>query len=478
MNMNVFTKMENPPRCSPPQTPLFAFYNRENTTMLFESGDEIEIFCQAGIRQGSGLTYTLHHNRINLPILSGTAGDLPANLFRIAVSTASLRPGFYDIKVHFHCGFDKIKFWPDGTEIPPEGICTFGWKINEMPLRNTRPADFGDFWKKALAEYREIPLDPRMESDVRRFTGTEIDEYNLNFAALPGNFDPDGCKFRSVLSYKISFAGPDGRRVYGWVARPEAEGRFPAMLVLPGAGNGKRPRPLDQARHGYAALDLQVHGNDVDADHYTPVPGYVDPPFVYLPKEKSRWHRIYLRAVRAVDFLAQMPEVDAKRIVAVGGSQGGRLSVVVAGLEPRVAAAVPAIAHGGNFLHLLQVCRCNAQRPTDFSPTDRFEPGTPVNGENLPDVPEMPDTDNVKCYIYYDPMNFAPDIRCPVYFNAGLIDPVSPAYATWAVFRQIASADKTFVPLAGLGHDWSASFDRSAYRWLETKWNPAELWCV
>ena len=54
--------------------------------------------------------------------------------------------------------------------------------------------------------------------------------------------------------------------------------------------------------------------------------------------------------------------------------------------------------------------------------------------------------------------------------NGGLIDPVSPPFSVWAVYNRLATKDKTIVPLPGLAHDWSAEFDRFAWRWLDRKW--------
>lgn len=64
-------------------------------------------------------------------------------------------------------------------------------------------------------------------------------------------------------------------------------------------------------------------------------------------------------------------------------------------------------------------------------------------------------------------MNFAPDIRCPTMFNAGLVDPVSPPVSVFAAYNRIPRTDKTMVVLDGLGHDWCSAFDRAAYRWLD-----------
>ena len=61
----------------------------------------------------------------------------------------------------------------------------------------------------------------------------------------------------------------------------------------------------------------------------------------------------------------------------------------------------------------------------------------------------------------------APRAKCPAYFNGGLVDPVSPAYSTYAAFLLWGGKDKTFVAVPNHGHDWWAAFDRAAYRWLD-----------
>lgn len=344
MNHNLLAPWKNPPRCSPPQTPLFAFFNRENADfMFFGGGERVEIWCQAGIRAASGLSWSLHHNRINKPFREGMAQAHPGNLFRIEISTADLKPGFYDVRVRLEgLGYDKIALFHDaktGKEKldAPTGICTFGWNPDQMPVvaeSDYRPADFDAFWKSAMEEYRAIPLDLRVEDAPRVFKGEEIDRYNMESACLPPNFDPEGTRFTEVVSYKVSFAGPDGGRVYAWVARPKAEGSYPALAIFPGAGTGGRPRPLDHARHGYVALDVQVHGLDVDCDGTAKYPWYNAPLDSYpveirSPKELV-WYNLYRRALRAVDALAATPGVDVKRMAVCGGSQGGRLSIVVA----------------------------------------------------------------------------------------------------------------------------------------------------
>ena len=57
--------------------------------------------------------------------------------------------------------------------------------------------------------------------------------------------------------------------------------------------------------------------------------------------------KIYLNALQAVWGIMELPSVDAERSAVIGGSQGGGLAVVVAALELRIQAAVPAVAHYG-----------------------------------------------------------------------------------------------------------------------------------
>ena len=390
MNMNCVGAWGNPPKCSPPQVPELAFYSHQSETMLFDSGDMVEIYCQAGLRCSSGMEWSLHRNMVQTPFLSGKAESLPPNRFKVSFDTSKLQPGFYDLKVKLDVGLPK----------PVEGICVFGWKASQMPIRDTRPSDFREFWDKAIADYAKIDIDPKVESEVKTYKGKEIDEYNLTSACIPGDYDPAGHKFEEVESFKISFAGPDGGRVYAWLAKPKGDGPFPAMLVLPGAGNGQRPRPLEHARHGYLAIDVQIHGVDVDLPKYEQMPGYNDN-WVYEPADKFYFKNVYLRATRAVDYLCSRPDVDKSRIVTAGGSQGGRLSIVVPALDKRVAATIPCIANSPNYPHLAWVAKCNGlQSPFDRPWTKGYVMGPKSDGMELLEAPPQPDTAEARCWGY------------------------------------------------------------------------------
>ena len=57
--------------------------------------------------------------------------------------------------------------------------------------------------------------------------------------------------------------------------------------------------------------------------------------------ERYYYRRVYLGCLRANDFLVSHPKWDGKNLIVTGGSQGGALTIVTAGLDPRVTALAP-----------------------------------------------------------------------------------------------------------------------------------------
>lgn len=453
MNSNLARPYSDIP--SSPHTSLLSFHSPQSADLLFTPAmvagrqHRLEIFCQAGLRSVN-LEWTLHRNMVKKSFRAGRAEALPANGFRIALDSQALVPGFYEVRVVLDSGLTR----PDGK--PVTGVCVFGWDVQWMAIRETRPADFQAFWDKARKRLAAVPVDARQETPMHNFDAQEIGAYNLQEACLPADYDSAGQKIEEVESCKISMAGPDGGRVFAWLAKPKGVGPFPAMLVLPGAGFNARPRPLEHARHGYLAIDIQVHGQDVDLREYVSLSGPGDGEQKKCA-EAFYFYNVHLRVLQALNFLAAHPAVDPQRIVVVGGSQGGRLGIVAAGLDSRIAAVVACIINSPNYPEQVWAARQNGLDQSD--------------GMDLTVAPPSVDDEEGRTMAYYDPMNYAPNIHCSVLMNAGLIDPISPPSNVWAVFNRLGTNDKSMIALPGLGHDWSAEFDRRAWRWLDARLN-------
>jgi cephalosporin-C deacetylase len=424
-----------------------AAINSPESNLLFSKGDEVVIEARPPTMRTVSMSYGVSKNMFQKPFITGEAESLTANRYIIRVPTAKLTPGFYDITVNLNVGAVTKSYTTK---------CTFGWKVSQLPVTPDKPADFDAFWNEGKAELAKIPIDAKV-GDFQTFKGKEIDNYNLSSACLPGDYDPKGHRTEEVESAKIDFAGIGGVRIHGWLAKPPGNGPFPAMLVLPGAGFNARPRPLEHARHGFLAMDIQIHGQEVDLPgEYPHLPGYYDQ-VIWDPAQKNYYYDVYLNDLQALKYLESRPDVDKSRIVVVGGSQGGRMTIMLSGLAAgQMAACVPSIVHNANVPFLKWFDAANRANPQQDG-MDRSAP------------PPLDDSPEGKGQGYYDVMNFASYIKCPVYQNAGLIDPVSPPDGSWAVFNQIGSKDKTITPEPGLGHDWSAEFDRRAWRWLDKK---------
>jgi len=426
---------------SPPAVAELTCYSFESKDMLF-AGEKIEIICHAGIHS-VGMNWNLSRNMFKTPFITGKAIAEVDNNYRIEINTEKLYPGFYDLRVTLDAG--------NGTTI--NGVCGFGYNQVKMPIADSRPADFDSFWQEALAELATVSLNTKTGS-VKHFNREEINAYNLASAAMPADYDPTGHKCEEVEAFKVEFSSVNGKRIFGWLAKPIGDGPFPAMLVLPGAGCDSRPMPLEHARHGYVAMDIQVHGQDVDQNKYAEISVYNYNP-IHEPIKNNYFRGMYLNAVQAVNYLLSRPDVDTDKIAVVGGSQGGRLSVTTAALHKQVKAIVPAIAHYGNLPYLKWAEKCNMINS---------------DGMNLPSSPMPDSTPENLCCAYYDVMNFAPNVTCPTMMNAGMIDPVSYTSGVFAIFNRLGADNKTILPIPGFAHDWSAEFDRRAWRWLDEIW--------
>ena len=179
----------------------------------------------------------------------------------------------------------------------------------------------------------------------------------------------NGGVFRRVRFLIGNFKGKPARMAafYGFpegVDGKSADGRRRAVMHMHGGGQRAF---LEEVRtyvgRGYAALSVNWDGRemeesqpgDLNTDWGTVdptqqnVPGY----FNLLPGEKQlvdhespkncNWYLLTIGCRRGITFLEQQPEVDPQRIGIYGHSNGGNLTLYVAGTDARVKVAAPSI---------------------------------------------------------------------------------------------------------------------------------------
>ncbi|MEI8139374.1 MAG: acetylxylan esterase [bacterium] len=66
---------------------------------------------------------------------------------------------------------------------------------------------------------------------------------------------------------------------------------------------------------------------------------------------------------------------------------------------------------------------------------------------------------------YFDVLNFAAKVSCPVLMCAGLTDTVSSPTSVYAVYQTVRG-QKEIMTCPNIGHAWSPAFDRYAWNWL------------
>ena len=306
------------------------------------------------------------------------------------------------------------------------------------------PDDFDEFWREAIAKYdREVPVDVKLEP-------------------LP-QLSTNGCDVSLV-----SLSDPKGRTVYGFLSVPQGrKGPFPARMHIPGAGPSVGlPFCGDRETIG---LTMNVH-------YYRPVPGEAKRGKVHnalQAKEDAEWQAKYpaarprytvsgiaagredyfyygafLAINRAANWLWNRPDVRRDDFSYSGGSQGGGSGLALLALNGRFTRAaihVPALT-----AHLCQTI-------------DGREAGWPRLVESqLPENREAA----ARNAPYFDGVNFASRVTCPIRFSVGFIDTVAPPHAGYAAFNVCPSKDKAMVDSVGFGHSNSKVDSGRISRWF------------
>ena len=148
--------------------------------------------------------------------------------------------------------------------------------------------------------------------------------------------------------FDLYFTGVRGARIHAKLLRPKKQsGKAPAVCRFHGytgnAGDWTGNLAYVGAGFAVAALDCRGQGGSSEdvggvkgnTHHGHIIRGLDDSP------EKLLFRQIYLDTAQLAGIVMDMPEVDATRVGADGGSQGGGLTLACASLEPRIRRAAP-----------------------------------------------------------------------------------------------------------------------------------------
>ncbi len=266
------------------------------------------------------------------------------------------------------------------------------------------PEDFDQFWDTQKTALSQVPANPTL-TPVKA-PAPEMEAFDVQIDCV-------------------------GKPVSGYFGRPKDAKPKPLPAILFVHGAGVRSASLGSTQWavregGMLAFDINAHGipNGQPTEFYTALTegelkdyrsaGRQD-------RDQCYFKGMFLRLIRAIDFLTAQPEWDGKTLIVYGSSQGGYQAFAAAGLDTRVSficAGVPAgCDHTGSVV-------------------DR------INGwpKIVPiDAQVQPDPLALQSARYFDCVNFATRAKCKgAAVTVGFIDTTCPPTSVYAAYNALA----------------------------------------
>lgn len=292
-------------------------------------------------------------------------------------------------------------------------------------IPQTKKADFEEFWLNNVKKLRAKPL-----------------EYSKTKIETP--YD------KTFTTYEIIFNTIDDTKVYAYYSHPNnMTKKLPCVAVF-GWGGSSRDIYPDIVSTGVCCFSMDNRsqgGLTCDKADYSMGDGYHGNPgalvsYDLLNKDNYYLRNIYLDAVRAIDVVCDLEEVDTSKIVTYGMSQGGALSIVSASLSGKVLKTFPVVP---SYSCLVQ--RVEAGSGV-FSSVKAYLTRNPSHTDKV--------FDNLS---YFDMNNMASLLKVPSSFNLGMIDPVCIPEFVYSLYTHVAGEKKIeFSPFTG--HIISNDFKR------------------
>ena len=278
------------------------------------------------------------------------------------------------------------------------------------------PDDFDEFWNAQKAALAAIPL---------KSTVNAVSSPTPKVQAFDVTVD---CLGAPVSGY---FGKPEG-------AQPKS---LPAILFVHGAGvSSSSLGSLHWCNQpgGMLAMDINAHGlpNGKPKEFYSDLANG-DLKDYRVRGRQSRdeiyFRGMFLRLIRAIDFLTSQPEWDGKHLIVYGSSQGGYQALVAAGLDSRVTFLCAGVPAG---------CDHTGSQANRISGWPKLV---------ATDATGTPDPQSLQASRYFDAVNFARRAKCAgAAVTVGFIDTTCPPTSVYAAYNALTMPKSIHTdPLAG-----------------------------
>lgn len=282
-------------------------------------------------------------------------------------------------------------------------------ELEKLDYPLNREPDFDEFWRKAYAGVQAHDPAPVL---------SEVQNYTLNHVRI----------------YDTVVHGLDGTPVAAWTLLPaeaSPENPVPAMVHFHGGGchRGDPMGWLGPVLAGFAVILPEFRNQGGTTGSVTPLNRCIGNSFATLnldqPPENYYYYHTFTDQLAVVKFAMELPEIDASRVAVVGASQGGGTSMIVAALNHDIAFCMPAVPS-----------YCAWERRVFIRSACAWEIARYI--ERFPERCEQV----FRTLSYFDAMNHADRIRCPVLCSCGLKDPETPPDCVYAGYNKITAPKK------------------------------------
>lgn len=310
-----------------------------------------------------------------------------------------------------------------------------GFSPDKIKPYTEMPDGFMDFWKNNIKEASEFPL---------KYTKEKAEEYCTE----------------KIDCYLIKLQlNNRGQAVYGYLFYPKnaKPGSCPVVLSPPGAGIKTIKESLRHkyyAEEGFIRLEFEIHGLNptMSEEQFKEISNaFNGKENGYLTngldnKDNYYMKRVYLSCLRCIDLLTSLPEWDGKNVIVQGGSQGGALAMITAGLDKRVTACVvnhPALSDMAGYM---------AGRAGGYPHFFRTR--------------GMDTKEKLETMSYYDVVNFARLIKADTFMTWGFNDNTCPPTTSYAVYNTLECNKEALI--TPINEHWtSEETERGHLEWIK-----------
>lgn len=398
----------------------------DHADWLYQTGENAKVevsFCKYGIPRDGELKYSIGNDMLQ----PDKHGSVKLKNGRAVINMGTKKtPGFRDMKLSVSL---------DGKTY--EHHIKVGFSVDKIKPYTQEPQDFRSFWQKNVEELKQVPMSYTKEL-YKDYCTDKID-----------------CYLVKLLIDKM------GHSMYGFLFYPKnaQPGKHPVVLCPPGAGIKTIKDPMRNkyyAENGFVRFEVEIHGLDprIPSETFGEISrAFNDRNGGYLAnglenKDIYYMKHVYVGLVRCIDFLTSLPEWDGKNVAVQGGSQGGALAIIAAGLDSRVTQCV------ANHPALSDMAGYAAKGGTGGYPHFCRQPQILSN------------TDCLNTLAYFDVVNFARYVKAPTYLTWGYNDVTCPPTTSYAVWNTLkCTKESLFTPI---NEHWTTTeTNRGQMEWIK-----------